>query len=170
MSSLILFTTRCNNLYDSQSIVLLDSFDRINSLEKIHRITECIHNYKTNSNEFLYINSKINNEDTLITNKPLGIYNFINNNIIHDEYRILVDSNMIFRNKIEPNILGAKEGTVVSFGENNKFIGLENSFRDYFLPKYINCTTPSNVHIIHKNNIYKIVDKWLYYYNILVLL
>ena len=97
-------------------------------------------------------------------NKPASVMFFLDQVDVQEEYIALLDTDMLLREPLDPEALGARPGVVVS-AEYTYLVGTDTSFARRFLeshelPLQVKC---GGFHIFHREDIRKIAPLWIEY-------
>jgi peptidyl serine alpha-galactosyltransferase len=167
----ILFSTECLPYYEWQSIGLKYSFIRSKQNGKLVRLMACDENEQYNSNtqkvdtfvhENMRMSSFVKHQGFPSYNKPYSFMNYMGNVSDVSEYIIMMESDMVIHQPINPKRLGVRPGVVFS-SQHNYLIGADNNFKTRFLVTDNPVDKVGGIYIFHKEDAKKIAPLWFAY-------
>ena len=168
----ILFSTECLSYYDWQTIALYNSIKTSNADSRVVRLLAC-DNYdetKDFTRQYVktFVHENMRNSHLVLEsdypsyNKPFSIKTYLEVEEDDSEYFVIIDSDMIVRNYIDPSALGVKQGTVFS-SEYEHLVGADNEFKKRFLVTQHNVDKVGGIYIVHKSDALNIATLWFEY-------
>ena len=172
------FSAECNSLFDWHSVGIFYSFEYARQHGNITRLLACseeqLKSYPRAMLEvgptFVHRNMR---DDPLVDevgypsyNKPYSLMAWLEAGDIEEDYVLMLDGDMVLREDIDPEELGAAPGRVVS-AEYTYLVGTEaeRGFAVRFIAKRLvrRLAQVGGFHIFHKDDLRKIAPLWLEY-------
>ena len=172
---LFLFSVKCSNYTDIQTLTLISSFEKSQHSASLLRLLSCS-NYVPKNDPFANIvETEIFNDLSMGEhenvhelgyngyNLPYSFLTYLENAKKLPPYVAIVNNKMIFREPIDPIKLGVKPGNAVSI-RNKNFKGIETILKPHFLPKKENpYYDTGDVVIMHSSDALNIAKLWFSY-------
>lgn len=168
----VVFSTECLPYFDWQSLALYFSIKRTNPHMKVVRLMAC-DSYDPEKDTigkiietFVHENMRHSNlvpeKGYPSYNKPFSLFEYFQKKNDDSEYFIILDSDMIVREHMDPKKLGVKSGVVFS-SEYKYLIGAENNFKDRFLVTRNQVDKVGGIYMFHKNDVSDLSLLWFEY-------
>ena len=177
----IAFSAECTPMFDWQSVALFYSFYHVAKLNRsaaITRLLACspdkLRDYPSVNMAIgpTYVHDNMRDSNPVVEesgypsyNKPYSVLSWLNSKMRTDaEYILLTDSDVVFRDRIDPMALGCRRGVVVS-AEYTYLVGTRTGFARRFLDESLipRLAQVGGFHIFHRDDLRRIAPLWLEY-------